>query len=250
MKKYWASLKQRGTELSKEQKAAFVLLMFLGLGGVVLGFFSFGANLRRPFELQLARYTGEQFLTSSQREAAEIEASKTRDTDGDGLMDYDETYVFKTSAFLGDTDSDGIDDKTEVYAGQDPNCPEGKDCGRVIASADDAGDIGASPTDLLTSLPGQTYQGIENVNLNSEEDLIGFFTSMSTEDMRAALEQAGVPAADLEQIDDETLRQVFLDAVTQAANSGQFSALANQLQGQLEEVPVETTPAPETETTP
>ena len=73
MKKFWASLLQRGSELTMEQKVAFVLLMFLGLGGVVLGFLSFGANIRRPFELQIARYTGEQFLTSGQREAAELE---------------------------------------------------------------------------------------------------------------------------------------------------------------------------------
>ena len=42
------------TPLSAEQKVAFALLMFLGFGGVVLGFKSFGANLMRPIQTQIS----------------------------------------------------------------------------------------------------------------------------------------------------------------------------------------------------
>lgn len=226
-------LKQRGTSLSHEQKAAFVLLMFLGLGGVVLGFLSFGANIRRPFEIQIARYTGDTYLTSSQKEAKEEEAMKTTDTDKDGLMDYDERYVFKTSPYLTDTDSDGVDDRAEVFAGSDPNCPRGKDCGRSIASADAASGTSADPNALLGTIPDSPFsQGLADVNLSSTDDLMTFFNSLSTDQIRQALEESGVPKETLDAMDDDTVRQVFNDAVSQASDSGQFAALVNQLKAQ------------------
>jgi|GEM_PF-7036618 len=42
----------------------------------------------------------------------------SRDTDGDGLMDYDELHRFLTFYDDRDSDSDGIDDKTEVFSYQ------------------------------------------------------------------------------------------------------------------------------------
>ena len=102
--------------LSAEQKVAFVLLMFFGIGGLVLGFRSFGANIRRPFLEQLAGIQSG-YLTLEAREEQEVAEAKTRDSDGDGLSDYDEQQVYKTSAFLKDTDSDGIDDATEIFSG-------------------------------------------------------------------------------------------------------------------------------------
>src|SRR3990167_3984046 len=123
--------------VSIEQKVAFGLLMFLGLGGVVFGFQSFGANMQRPIQKQmLDLYTDEQYLTQDQRDEQEREASKTKDTDTDGLVDYDELYVYKTSPYIVDSDSDGFDDKQEVYSGNNPNCPTGKDCGLVTGSAE------------------------------------------------------------------------------------------------------------------
>lgn len=60
--------------------------------------------------------------------SASIEELKNRDTDQDGLNDYQEIYQFHTSIFLEDSDSDGISDLTEVSAGDDPLCPRGQDC--------------------------------------------------------------------------------------------------------------------------
>ncbi|NBS41967.1 hypothetical protein EBS80_04920, partial [bacterium] len=75
-------LKQKGLELTKEQKTAFVLLVFLGLGGLVFGTMSFGAMIRRPFELQLAAASNAQpYLTLTQKEEKQKEDQKTMDTD-------------------------------------------------------------------------------------------------------------------------------------------------------------------------
>lgn len=52
-----------------------------------------------------------------------LEQAKTKDTDQDGLSDYDELYIYSTSPYLMDSDSDEITDKQEVDEGTDPNCP-------------------------------------------------------------------------------------------------------------------------------
>ncbi len=44
----------------------------------------------------------------------------TTDTDGDGLSDYDEIFVYGTNPLLADTDGDGIPDKWEVDHGLNP----------------------------------------------------------------------------------------------------------------------------------
>ncbi len=57
-----------------------------------------------------------------------IEAACTTDTDGDGVMDFDEENRFLTSITSQDTDSDGVHDKQEIrsytFHGTDhPTCP-------------------------------------------------------------------------------------------------------------------------------
>lgn len=53
---------------------------------------------------------------------------RQRDTDKDGLSDYDELNVYGTSPYLPDSDSDSINDYDEIAANSDPNCPRGKNC--------------------------------------------------------------------------------------------------------------------------
>ncbi len=56
------------------------------------------------------------------------ELLKTKDTDSDGLFDWDELNLYRTSPYLEDSDSDGFSDKEEIDSGNDPNCPRGRDC--------------------------------------------------------------------------------------------------------------------------
>jgi lipoprotein-anchoring transpeptidase ErfK/SrfK len=46
---------------------------------------------------------------------------KSTDSDGDGLSDYDETYIYHTDPSNPDTDGDGYNDGHEVEHGYDPN---------------------------------------------------------------------------------------------------------------------------------
>ncbi len=217
-------LRQRGTELSKEQKIAFVLVVFFGIGGVFLGFRSFGAMIRRPFEIQIADATSELFLTSSEKETAEIAAQKTRDTDKDGLSDYDELYVFKTSPYLSDSDSDGFDDKGETYSGHDPNCPEGKSCGRSgIISADSQGSNNAT-SGLIDSL-APFGVNFSQQQFSTEADIQAYLKTITVDEIRKALVNAGMEQEKVDALADEDLQKLFDSVVGQASANGELSAL-------------------------
>jgi hypothetical protein len=222
-------LKQKGHELTKEQKVAFVLLVFLGLGGVVLGTLSFGANIRRPFDIQLARMaTEEPYLTLTEREEKEKEEQKTRDTDQDGLVDYDELYVYKTSPYIADTDSDGFDDKTEVFSNNNPNCPQGKDCAAI--SGDTAGTSTAAQ-DLVGTLSDSPFaRDLTQYDFQSEEDVQAFVKSITVDEIRKALAGAGVPQDKLDEITDEQLQALFEQTVGEATASGQLIQMMEQYQ--------------------
>ena len=216
------SSKQPRTNLSTEQKVAFLLLLFLGIGGIILGFRSFGSSLSRPFDLQIAEFAGETFLTSSQQEDLAKEEQKTKDTDEDGLSDYDELYVFKTSPYLSDTDSDGFDDYTEVYSNNDPTCPIGTDCDSIAASLEGASG-GATAEEVLetfTTTPSEDLNVFEELvgsDISSEEDVVQYFESMSLEETRALLLEAGLSQEQLDQISDEMLQELFNTALEEAS---------------------------------
>lgn len=224
-------LKLKGHELTKEQKVAFVLLVFLGLGGLVLGFFSFGANIRRPFDIQLAKSAAEEpYLTLTEREEKEKEDQKTRDTDSDGLSDYDELYVFRTSPYITDTDSDGIDDKAEVYAGNNPNCPEGKTCSGV--SGDTSGTSSAA-SDLVGSLSDSPFaRDLSQYDFQSEADIQAFVKSITVDEIRSALANAGVAQEQLDAITDEQLQALFEQTISSASESGELDALLGAMEKQ------------------
>lgn len=224
-------LKQKGSDLTSEQKVAFVLLVFLGLGGVVLGFLSFGANIRRPFDVQLAKTAADEpYLTLTQKEEKEKEDQKTRDTDSDGLTDYDELYVFRTSPYIADTDSDGVDDKTEVYAGKNPNCPEGKTCSGTTS---DASGPSTAASDLVGSLSDSPFGGsFANYDFQSEEDIQAFVKSITVDEIRKALANAGVPEDQLEAITDDQLQSLFEQTLSTASANGELDALVGAMQAQ------------------
>ena len=61
-----------------------------------------------------------------------LAADAARDTDGDGLPDAVERFVYGTSPLLADTDGDGIRDGLEVAWGLDPLRDEGIGSGRFV----------------------------------------------------------------------------------------------------------------------
>lgn len=193
-------------KLNQAQKASAALILFLGLSSLVLAFPYFSRKIKGPF----IRQNNGGFLTLEQKEKQKMAELKTQDTDSDGLNDYDELYVWRTSPYLEDTDSDGLPDGEEIKAGDDPNCPKGQDCAGSVASGESA------PPGTVTTAPPPPADA-----LNSLEQL----KSLGTADIRKLLEQSGVPKDALQKIDDQSLRAIYEDALKTVSASG---TVANQ----------------------
>lgn len=113
---------QGGNSLSKEQKIGVILLSVFSVFAIGLGILQIRNTMYAPFALN------KQIPNLVKDDINSNEALMYRDTDKDGLNDFDELYVYVTSPYLADTDSDGIPDKAEVDKGTNPICPEGQNC--------------------------------------------------------------------------------------------------------------------------
>lgn len=141
-----------------------------------------------------------------------LEGKENIDTDGDGLYDWEENEIYKTSPYLADTDGDGISDGEEIEAGTDPLCPEGQDCG--------LNDVLFEQEQIDTEVDVEMNRFInENINLNIEgadgpvvdEDSFSEILEggMEAKDLRAMLLGAGMDETILNTISDEDLMQSY-----------------------------------------
>ncbi|HTK59822.1 MAG TPA: hypothetical protein VL283_01320 [Candidatus Baltobacteraceae bacterium] len=183
-------------ELPQRHRAGAWVVLLMGIVGLGLGVVQWRGLFRTAFAT-----TAERFKTPAQIEAERVEGMKSKDTDGDGLNDYEESYVYQTSPYLQDSDSDGADDKTELAAGEDPNCPKGKQCGAFAGGLE--GSAGASATTTAT--------------LQKQEELIFQQLMNPTPDqIRQMLLQSGVDPKQIEGIDDATLLELYYQSLQEA----------------------------------
>lgn len=219
---------------SLEQKVGFSLIILIGVVGAILGLANIPASISRPFQIQIASYTGPTFMTVDQKETAQQEQQKVTDTDGDGLTDYDELYIYKTSPYLADSDSDGLTDKQEVYGGTDPNCPQGKDCGTTLVQSSDAAATGSGtdPAAFLGAALNVDPSRFEGLQFNSIDDLKSFFSRLTTKEIRDMLASQGVPQSTLDAMSDADLEAMMQASVDSAASSGQLDQILQQTAGQ------------------
>lgn len=196
-------------------------LVLFGVVAIVLGV----VNLKRFIGPQIATRAGD-VRALAEDDAEERAALAALDTDKDGLSDLDELERTHTSPYLADSDSDGRTDKDEVDAGADPNCPTGEDCSIAIRAETSpqpmvpAGDAGAASADPLAALaaPEAAAAGVPDVRAVLSE------LPQSPEDIRTALAQAGIPRAQLESMDDETLLKLWQEALATLEQSTQANA--------------------------
>ncbi|MDD6035303.1 MAG: tetratricopeptide repeat protein [Lachnospiraceae bacterium] len=105
-----------------------------------------------------------------------------KDTDLDGLTDYEELYYYGTNPVLEDTDEDGLFDGTEVYAGLNPNAkdsdmdgvPDGKmSFPRVIFMPSAAPDAVEVYPVAYADGAGEYYRKIDAVSVSENATLAG-----------------------------------------------------------------------------
>ena len=219
------------SQLPRQEQGIALLLLSIGSGALIFGFFSFSAFAKRPFELQIAELAKKGRYESLDAQALrEKEEQKERDTDGDTLNDYDELMIFKTSPYLKDTDSDGIDDATETLSGDNPNCPRGKSCELLIQlpASELPGGLTAPATDPKEAL--QQLLIATSAQPKDPATLIAALESLSVKELRELALSSGVPKEQVETLSDTDLRQRFLEALSQARVDGSLQVDAETAQ--------------------
>lgn len=192
---------KRKTVLNREQKTSLSMVIGFGALAFVFGLFFMWKHVASPFVLT---YTGPKFLTGDQKDQAAKDALRKEDTDSDGLNDYDELYVYRTSPYLSDSDSDGMADKTEITKGLDPNCAPTMPCASAVVDA-------VNPDSLQGNFAEEPSAPV--APSASPVDVAQILAQMTTEQLRAALIDAGGDAAVVNALTDEDMRTAMMQAI-------------------------------------
>lgn len=199
--------------MTREQKAGFGFVVVSGCLTVLLGLFYVIKHVSAPF---LITYEGPVFETTAEKQAKAIAEQQKKDTDGDGLNDYDELYVYKTSAYLADTDSDGYNDSSELSSGTDPNCPVGADCENTLSNSNaTAGSSGGSGfADSLAVPAGATT--------DSTAAFTPEIANLTVAQIRELLVQSGADQATVDSLSDAEIQELY-DATLAQLNTATVS---------------------------
>ena len=216
--------------LSRSQKLIASLLAFFAFFTVIVWSMQLKNNIDNPFDFKtednktIVEIIRDEEADSCDGQDCQEEDLRMKDTDGDGLWDWDEINVYYTSIYLEDTDSDGILDKDEVDGGGNPNCSEGQDCveesfvstelnKEILQGGDKMSQ--AEMFELLSQLEsleeGENSVPGSAVELGSSEEamqeLLG--GSASASNLRVMLKNAGMDVVMLENLSDEQLIDVY-----------------------------------------
>lgn len=205
---------------------AIAFLTVLGLGAVFFGFFSFKRSLSKPFEFKIAQEPKASSETCPGGDCpdAREENSKLKDTDKDGLSDWDELNIHNTSPYLKDTDSDGVDDLTELESGTDPYCL-GQDCGagKLLNKEDAEGAVSRSKPPEGSDQPEPNKLdmdfNIKDGDASEDERLKVIQGEGDADSLRRMLERSGISQQLLDQVSDEELMELYQEQLK--AYSGQ-----------------------------
>jgi hypothetical protein len=182
-------------------------------------------QLRRNIISPLYGDSQTESVASNQPTQSEIDL-RAKDTDSDGLNDWDELNLYKTSPYLNDTDSDTFSDKQEIDSGNDPTCPQGQTCTSISQTTTPETDTtfsNSSLENLLNSAVTQTATisptatpATETKQLTAEEkkalqDVFG--TNPKAADLRQFLLQAGMNQKTLDGLSDEQIVTTFNEMI-------------------------------------
>lgn len=202
--------------LGNGQKIALAVLAFFAVLVFVFGIINIQKGIYSPFSQKTSvkdKDSGhglEKFCPGGNCSDLSDADLKNKDTDGDGLSDYDELNFYKTSPYLEDSDSDGFSDKEEIDNNKNPNCPAGRDCDNDVLFNEDAQLVnpGTANNIDLEELNAQIMPSKAQISdLGSEE--------MSVDDLRKLLIEAGMGKALLDQISDKDLMESFSEALAE-----------------------------------
>jgi hypothetical protein len=196
---------QSFANLPRSKKTAVILLSTIAAGILITWFWQFNSRINKPFNPD----PDQQALAVANKENEAV-SEKIRDTDHDGLSDFDEANSYQTSPFIEDTDGDGISDGQEIALNKDPLCPEGTDCS-----------LNSLTTNLVATTTATTATTTDTTIDSSDEALILKAMSGSGDpaSLRALLIKNGANTEDLSKISDADLMASYVEVLkTQTQN--------------------------------
>lgn len=234
-------------EKTPTQKLIVSVLVLFSVGVIVLGFFQIKTFLEKPFFSQKlvedkAKIRGPiefyQYLLEQNKNQEDLVTLQKRDSDLDGLTDYQETYIYHTNLYSADSDSDGVGDQEEAAKGTDPNCaandsscvqqnaaaPTGNTQGGQTTNAPSLQDalgqaamLGASitadsantPRDSNSAMPTISSSTLQNLTPEQKEEVKQYFQNLAPADLRALLIDQGFPQDQVNNLSDEDLKQTL-----------------------------------------
>jgi hypothetical protein len=204
-----ASPQQSIRKLSHEQKVGFVLLLVFAVSALGLGVLQLRNTMYSPFQL------GSGVPAEVSNEVNGVETLAYRDTDNDGLSDFEELYVYGTSPYLADTDSDGIADKQEIVQNENPLCPHGKYCSTQVASA--YATASASGTFSYAQLSGG-FASDHDFTADARNAQMNFLNQLKDDPtaVRNLLQRQGTSADDLNSLSDADIKAMVAKAIEES----------------------------------
>lgn len=201
-------------KLTTKEKLGFISLVILTVGVIYLGFNQLQNTIKSPSAIFALEHTSK--IAPEKTEDQAKEELKKKDTDHDGLSDYDELYIYHTSPYLADSDSDGIPDGEEVANGTDPNCPKGQTCGiREISNPTAAGYVTSTVELSPVFVPSN-----DQVLLKSM-----FGDKPDPKALRDFLIKQGMDQKSLDSFSDEELLNYYKEIISQPVPSSAASAV-------------------------
>jgi hypothetical protein len=179
---------QTPKEATPRERSALLLSAFiLSIVAIILGVVRFQQSLYPKPQIADIRASSASFQPNVPPDFSDFETLSKKDTDEDGLNDYDELNRYATSPYLADSDSDGVSDSDEITEGEDPNCPTGEDCANRPS------------TEMQNSVTANDAIGLEGIAV----------PDFSPELMRTILRGAGISDEQLVEYTDDDLGALY-----------------------------------------
>ena len=181
-------------------KGLLTIMAILAVVAVLTAGQQWVKSLRLPFLIPEAERNLVNDNGNTNQSITNILVLQNKDTDTDGLSDYDELYLYQTSPYLEDSDSDGFNDFEEIKSNNDPNFPQGQTCQAQGAS-----------------LGSQLPSSLDNL------------ANLSTEQIKQLLVEQGMSLEEVNKFSETELRQVYEETLNAVQEPGYFNELmANQ----------------------